>query len=226
MLALWLVVGSAVGFGVVAIAVPYAYVKLGGPGIRRSAPRSDGAIGLSFDDGPDPIATPQILDVLAAAGVRATFFVTGEAADAHPDVMRRLVAEGHEVASHGYRHRHALLQRWPLEGFFDTRKALRRLGGARMYRGPYGKYSWSVLAALRLHRVQPVNWSIEAHDWHPAFTPRDVVAKVVGEARPGAVIVMHDRGRGARRCVAALRPILDGLAAKQLRAMPLSELWS
>ncbi len=226
MLALWAIFGWAV----IAIAIPYLVIKHAGVGVWKRARRDDGVIGLSFDDGPDPVATPRVLAILERAGVRATFFVTGEAAAAHPELVCALVAAGHEVASHGYRHRHALFQRWPLAGYFDTRKAVRELealaGRTRFYRGPHGAYSWATLAATRACRLQPVNWTVEAHDWHPAFTPADVVDKVLREASTGGVIVMHDGGRGAARSVHALEPVLAGLAARRLRAVPLSELWS
>jgi peptidoglycan/xylan/chitin deacetylase (PgdA/CDA1 family) len=226
MLTACLVLGIALAL---AIAIPYLVIKHAGVGVWKRAPRSDGAIGLSFDDGPDPVVTPRVLELLARAGVRATFFVTGEAADAHPDLVRRTIAAGHEVGSHGYRHRHALFQRLPMTGFFDTRKALRRLrplaGPTRFYRGPHGAYSWSVLAAVWAAGLQPVNWSVEAHDWHPQFAPEDVVTKVLAEARSGGVIVMHDGGRGAARVVDALEPVLAGLARRQLRPVPLRELW-
>ena len=225
-----LIAGVMLAFAVVAIAIPYAAVKHLGVGVWKRAPRGDGAIGLSFDDGPDPVATPRVLAILDRAGVRATFFVTGEAADAYPELVRQIAAAGHEVCSHGYRHRHALFQRWPLAGFFDTRKAVRRLetvvGPTRFYRGPHGAYSWASLAAAWRCRVQPVNWTVEAHDWHPEFTPARVVDKVLREADSGGVIVMHDAGRGAARSVHALEPILAALAERRLRAVSLSELWS
>ena len=112
-----LIAGVMLAFAVVAIAIPYAAVKHLGIGVWKRAPRRDGAIGMSFDDGPDPVATPRVLAILDRAGVRATFFVTGEAADAYPELVRQIAAAGHEVCSHGYRHRHALFQRWPLAGF-------------------------------------------------------------------------------------------------------------
>lgn len=222
MLAVWL----GLGFAIVAIAVPYFVIKHAGVGVWKRAARSDGAIGLSFDDGPDPIATPRVLDILERAGVRATFFVVGEAAAAHPELIARIRAGGHELACHGHRHRHALFQRWPLTGFADTWRALGDLGHPRFYRGAHGAYSWSVLAAAWLRGAQPVNWTVEAHDWHPAFTPADVTAKVLREATSGGVIVMHDGGRGGARSVHALSPVLAGLAERGLRAMPLGELWS
>lgn len=214
---------------VVVVGIPYGVIKHLGVGIRRGARRDDGVIGLSFDDGPDPIATPRILEVLARTGVRATFFVTGEAVAKYPELVRRAIAEGHEVCSHGHRHEHALFQRWPFTGYFDTRRAVRDLeaitGKTRWYRGPHGAYSWSVLAATKLLRVSPVNWTVEAHDWHPHFTPATVVDKVLAEASSGGVIVMHDGGRGGARSVHALEPVIAGLQARGLRAVPLSELW-
>jgi len=214
------------GFAIVVIAIPYFVIKHVGVGVWKRAARDDGAIGLSFDDGPHPEATPRILDILERAGVRATFFVVGEAAAAHPELIARIRAAGHELASHGHRHRHALFQRWPLTGFIDTWRALRELDRPRFYRGAHGAYSWSVLAAAWLRGAQPVNWTVEAHDWHPEFTPAAVTAKVLREARSGGVIVMHDGGRGAARSVHALPPVLAGLAKRGLRAMPLGELWS
>ena len=214
---------------VVVVGIPYVVIKHMGVGIRRGARRDDGVIGLSFDDGPDPIATPRVLDELARAGVRATFFVSGDAVAAHPELVLRAVAEGHEVCSHGYRHQHALFQRWPLTGYADTRRAIRELealtGKTRWYRGPHGAYSWSVLAAAHVCRVSPVNWTVEAHDWHPEYTPARVVGKVLAEARTGGVIVMHDGGRGGVRSVHALAPVLAGLVERGLRAVPLGELW-
>ena len=214
---------------VVVVAVPYAFVKHLGWGILRRGDGQERAVAVTFDDGPDPESTPIVLDILARHGVRATFFVVGEAADRHPDLVRRIVAGGHEIASHGQRHRHALFHRPPLAGFFDTRRGIRRLeaqlgGRTKFFRPPWGAYSWSVLAAIRGARVTPVNWTVEAHDWHPRFAPADVARKVLAEARPGAIIVMHDSGRGAPKTIRALDEILRGLAVRDLRPVPLSSL--
>jgi peptidoglycan/xylan/chitin deacetylase (PgdA/CDA1 family) len=241
MLAVWILLG----FAIVAIAIPYFVIKHAGVGVWKQADRDDGAIGLSFDDGPDPVATPRVLDILERAGVKATFFVVGEAAAAHPELIARIRAAGHELACHGHRHRHALFQRWPLTGFVDTWRALADLDRLRtrlasaarpgeagafdrpqFYRGAHGAYSWSVLAAAWLRGVQPVNWTVEAHDWHPAFTAADVTAKVLREAASGGVIVMHDGGRGGARSIHALEPVLAGLAERGLRPMSLRELFS
>ena len=221
----------AIGLGlvlVVAVGIPYVVVKRLGVGIHRRG-RANGArfVALTFDDGPDPIATPLLLASLRRHGVKATFFVSGDAALAHPHLVQQLDAEGHDVGSHGFSHRHALFERWPLAGFFDTRRAIEQLDlllgrPTRFFRPPFGAYSWSVLFALWIARIQPVNWSVESHDWHPRYAPGDVATKILAEARPGAVIVMHDGGRGAHKSVPAIDLVLLGLAARGLVPVPLS----
>jgi len=213
---------------VVTVGIPYVVVKHLGVGIHRRGRASDARfVALTFDDGPDPIATPRLLASLRRHGAKATFFVSGDAARAHPQLVRQLIAEGHDVGSHGFAHRHALFERWPLAGFFDTRRALDQLDAllgrrTRFFRPPFGAYSWSVLLAIWIARVQPVNWSVESHDWHPRYAPSDVVTKILDEARPGAVIVMHDGGRGAEKSVPSIEPVLLGLAARGLVPVPLS----
>ncbi len=214
---------------VAAIGVPYLFVKHLGIGITRRARAARATIGLTFDDGPDPETTPRVLDLLWQHGVKATFFVEGTAAERHPGLVRRALAEGHDVASHGFRHRHALFQRWPLEGYFDTVAGVRRLErliGRRVdfFRPPWGAYSWGVLIAARRCGVRTVNWSIESHDWHPRFEAPDVVRKVLEEAESGAIIVMHDAGRGGPKTVHALGAVLAGLTARGLSPVPLSRM--
>jgi peptidoglycan/xylan/chitin deacetylase (PgdA/CDA1 family) len=220
---------AIVGVLVAVIGVPYVVVKHLGAGVLRRGSARERTIGLTFDDGPNPETTPRVLDILARHDVRATFFMVGEAADAHPELVRRVVAAGHEVGSHSYRHRHALFQRPPLTGFFDTRKGietLQRLVGRPMtfFRPPFGAYSWTVLLATRRAGAWPVHWTVESHDWHPRFAPATVVRKVLAEAHPGGIIVMHDSGRGAVKTVLALDAVLEGLAALKLRPVPLSRM--
>jgi peptidoglycan/xylan/chitin deacetylase (PgdA/CDA1 family) len=209
--------------------VPYVFIKHLSWGVRREGARHERLVALTFDDGPNPESTPRILEILARHRVHATFFVVGEAADAHPELARRILAEGHALGSHSYRHRHALFHRPPLQGFFDTRKGVARLRQIigkqpHFFRPPWGAYSWSVLCAIWLERVRPIHWTVESHDWHPRFRPADVVRKVLAEVHPGAVICMHDSGRGATRSVHALDQILRGLAAQRLRPALLSEM--
>jgi peptidoglycan/xylan/chitin deacetylase (PgdA/CDA1 family) len=225
MILAWLIFGALLLF----VVVPYLFIKHLSWGVLRRGNPETLTIGLTFDDGPNPETTPRVLDILARHNVRATFFVVGEAAEAHPDLVHRIIAEGHEVGSHSYHHRHALFHRPPLQGFFDTRRGILRLEAltgrrTRFFRPPWGAYSWAVLFAILRSRKQPVHWTVESHDWHPRFTPPDVVRKVLAEGHPGAIIVMHDSGRGAAKTVIALEDVLLGLAARGLRPVPLSRM--
>jgi len=220
---------AVLGVLVAVIGVPYLVVKHLGAGVLRRGSAREPTIALTFDDGPNPDTTPRVLDILARHGARATFFMVGEAADAHPELVERVVAAGHEVGSHSYRHRHALFHRPPLAGFFDTRKGLRRLGrllghAPTFFRPPWGAYSWAVLLATWRAGAWPVHWTVESHDWHPRFAPAGVVRKVLAEAHPGGIVVMHDAGRGAANTVLALDAVLEGLAALRLRPVPLSRM--
>ncbi|ULH14438.1 hypothetical protein MF271_10360 [Deinococcus sp. KNUC1210] len=81
----------------------------------------------------------------------------------------------------------------------------------RFHRPPHGAYTLSTVLAQRHAGLKGAHWSIEAHDWHPDFTPRQVQQRVMTQLRPGAIIVMHDAGQGAANCVAALPGLLEAL---------------
>ncbi|MDB4959302.1 MAG: polysaccharide deacetylase family protein [Myxococcales bacterium] len=225
MIAIW----SVLGLVILIFVVPFYALKELGIGILQRASTTTKAIGLTFDDGPDPTYTPRVLELLAQYGVKATFFVIGERVEAHPDLVRRIALEGHELASHSYTHRNALFERRPLQGWFDTRLGIHKLEKllgkrTRWFRAPFGIYSWSVLAAIHRSRLVAVNWSIESRDWHPAFTPADVKARVLSAAHSGGIIVMHDGGRGGAKTIHALEGVLQGLAERGFMPGPLSAL--
>jgi peptidoglycan/xylan/chitin deacetylase (PgdA/CDA1 family)/predicted N-acetyltransferase YhbS len=157
---------------------------------------------LTFDDGPDPEWTPRVTAELARVGARATFFVIGERALEHPEIVRFLHAEGHEVALHCMRHvRHTDTTRGVVER--DTRDGLEVLDGLgirpRRWRPPAGALAPFTRAVARRHRLRLAGWSADPRDW--SGEPSGVLlARVAGELHPGAVVVMHDGlGPGATR---------------------------
>jgi peptidoglycan/xylan/chitin deacetylase (PgdA/CDA1 family) len=162
----------------------------------------DGAVrehvALTFDDGPDPRGTPAVLEALAAAGVRATFFVLGERAEREPALLARTLAEGHVVEVHGHAHlRHTEHPREAVEA--DLRRALKTLGDVRPtgWRLPWGDLAPYSRALAAEHGLTLVGWTTDTHDWRgdAAELMLDSVA-----LEPGAVVLMHDGiGPGARR---------------------------
>ncbi|WP_457637969.1 polysaccharide deacetylase family protein [Oceanithermus sp.] len=220
--------------------VPYTVWQWWGIGVvQRGLGSSRPELGLTFDDGPDPETTPRVLDALAGAGVRATFFVLGERAAASPGLIARIRDEGHELALHGWRHRHGWL-RTPWEAYGDVLRGARTLEGLtgerpRFFRPPHGAYTWAQTAAMRRQGLIPVHWTVEAHDWHPAYGPDDVIRRVVegvlpgkGQriegASPGDIVVMHDAGPGGRTTAEALPELLAELKRRGFHPKPVGEL--
>ncbi|MCL6626287.1 MAG: polysaccharide deacetylase family protein [Alicyclobacillus shizuokensis] len=177
---------------------------------------------LTFDDGPDPKYTGRLLDALKAARVRATFFVVGQKALAHPDLIRRMMAEGHQVEVHGWTHAFVPLlpPRRTLWQFRRTTDALGRTFGVRprFYRPTWGALNAVTLGLVfRTHRL--VTWSIMVGDWR-LQPPGQVLQRVVERLHPGAIVVLHDSDdtwgaeTGAPEQVIALIPEL----AQRVRA--------
>lgn len=171
---------------------------------------------LTFDDGPDPRWTPAVLGALRAANARATFFVLGERVRRHPDVVRRTIAEGHEVGVHADRHRRHT-EMTADEGAADLDRALEALDGIGIrpaaWRTPWGtEAGWTrPLAAER--GLDLVGWTTDTHDWRGDRAP-DMLAAIRPDLRDGAIVLAHDGlGPGATRdgceeTVALVRPLV------------------
>lgn len=155
-------------------------------------------IALTFDDGPDPVWTPRVLDALARAGARATFFPLSPRAAAHPELIERIRAEGHVVGLHGWAHlKHPQSTRADVEA--DTERALAVLPEPpRWWRFPYGMEApWSrELAAA--HGLRVAGWTHDTHDWRGDDAA--AMRRALGELADGDVVLMHDAvGPGAGR---------------------------
>ncbi|NJN15540.1 MAG: polysaccharide deacetylase family protein [Oscillochloris sp.] len=147
---------------------------------------------LTFDDGPHPLFTPRLLDVLAQHQARATFFVIGTQAAAHPDLIRRIVAAGHVIANHTHQHIR-LPETDRLTRLRDIGQCRRVLGpnGARLLRPPYGGQSVGSRIDALLLGYEVVTWNMHAEDW--AGHDTDYMAeRLVRQLRPGSIILLHD----------------------------------
>ena len=193
-------------------------------------PRTDNRVALTFDDGPNSTATVPIRDLLDARGVKGTFFLVGKAVAARPDLARALVERGHLVANHSWRHdsRAWLDPRYP--ELARTQQVVDHDLGVcpAFYRAPHGQHTPLLARVVHRHGLTMVGWDVSAGDWE-AHNARHLAQKIVAKARPGSIIDLHDGLDGRvdvdrTILVAALPPILDGLAAKGLRPVRLDEL--
>jgi peptidoglycan/xylan/chitin deacetylase (PgdA/CDA1 family) len=193
----------------------------GGLLLPYTAQLADGrAIALTFDDGPDPIYTPQVLNALARYNVQATFFVLGRCVDEHPELVRQIIAAGHTVGSHSYSHP---IMRWMLPWDIAAElqwsdEAIYRATGAhtRLLRHPGGMQGVFLPFTARGSGWQVVTWDIDPRDYTQPGAD-EIVRRVLGAARPGAIVLLHDGSPGGdenrQQTVDALPAIIEGLRA-------------
>ncbi|WP_369390783.1 bifunctional polysaccharide deacetylase/glycosyltransferase family 2 protein [Streptomyces sp. CG1] len=210
-------------------AVP-AQVTHGGPVIAdaaravHTARLQDRTIALTFDDGPDPVWTPRILDVLRRNHVRATFFVVGTEVAAHPELVRRIVAEGHQIGIHTFTHPD-LSRLAPWQRSLELRETQLAVAGAAgvttaLLRPPYSSENdalndadWSVLKQADLAGYVTVLSSQDAEDWQRPGTDR-IVANATPRSHTGQILLMHDGGGNRSQTVAALNTLIPRLEAQ------------
>lgn len=216
------------GPGAAAHCAPLARI-LGVP-LRLDGPAR--GVALTFDDGPHPQGTPAVLEALARGNARATFFLVGEQAERHPRLVGELLAAGHEVAVHGYRHR-CQLRLTPAAVGADVERALEVIGGLcnrapRRYRPPYGAFTLAGLRAVRKAGLEPLLWSRWGRDWRARTGAPEIARLVTRELRTGDVVLLHDADtycdpRSWRHTVAALPAILAAIEERGLKAVTVSE---
>jgi len=219
-------------------------VAQAGPGItglgpirRAFFPRLSGQgdpshVALTFDDGPDPAATPRFLDLLADRQVTATFFLLGQMVARAPGLAAEVAAAGHEVAVHGWEHRY-LPARGPRATFDDIRRATEIIARAtgtrpRLFRPPYGVLSGPSLVATRRLGLTPILWGAWGREWTPGATPESVYASLSGRLRGGVTVLLHDSDCTSppgswRAALGALPRLLDDCSGRGLAVGPLGQ---
>lgn len=191
-------------------------------------------VALTFDDGPDPRYTPEVLRILKDAEVPATFFLVGAHASRYPGLARRIREDGHEVASHTYSHRNLFLLAPGLveQEVVRAEEILWNVTGERprLFRPPRGLYDRNLQRVLADHRYITVLWSVSSRDWVEP-SPRLIARNVLGPAQGGDILLFHDSGAilassgGDRRhMLQALPYIIDRLKQEGFRFVTVSRL--
>lgn len=194
------------------------------PGVYFGGPSDSGMVALTFDDGPSPTLTPRIVDILREHDAHATFFVLGQQAERHTDALRVLVESGQEIGNHAFSHTsfRSLFPTKIAEELDRTARAIESVGGTkpRLVRPPYGRFPDSTVALAASRGEDLVLWTVDGGDSDHADTDT-IVARVLRSARPGSIILLHDRELDTLH---ALPAILAGLARKGLKVVSVSEL--
>jgi peptidoglycan/xylan/chitin deacetylase (PgdA/CDA1 family) len=228
LLGLWLTLAHLGSF--------YAPSGIFGPTLLRGPGRRP-LVALTFDDGPDPEATPRVLEVLSRHGARATFFVIGERAARHPEVIAAIARAGHQIESHSHRHSWwtAFTPRRRLAAELQAAQAVIAAASGRAprwLRPPIGILSPEVVAAARLVGLRLCAWSCKARDGLAGTSVAAALTRLRAGLSPGAILLLHDAAEprpGPARprppiAPAVLEALLPELAARQLRAVTLDEL--
>jgi peptidoglycan/xylan/chitin deacetylase (PgdA/CDA1 family) len=218
-----LTTGAGLGLGAAALwcapaAAPIASAVADAFDLPRRVPGAPGVV-LTFDDGPHAEGTPAILEVLRERRATATFFLVGEQVERLPALTAEIVAAGHEIALHGFRH--VLLLRRSVRALADDlERAVAAIEDAAdrtpaLYRPPYGVFSLGALHYVR-PRWEPLLWSQWGRDWRARATAEDVAAHATQGLKPGDVVLLHDADHysspGSWRITAAALPfILDAV---------------
>jgi len=226
-----------------ALAAGYAVVQAG-PGLTGLGPvrrtlfpalagqGRPGHVALTFDDGPDQVATPLFLGQLGSRGVRATFFLLGSQVAMAPRLAAEIAGAGHEIGVHGFDHRYLPL-RGPAATYDDLARAVDVIAARTgvvpwLFRPPYGVLSTPALVAARRLGLTTVLWGSWGREWKPGSTPESVLGTLTAGPLDGATVLLHDSGAmsppGAwRAALGALPLLLDECDRRGLRPGPLGE---
>ncbi|TDC54285.1 polysaccharide deacetylase family protein [Micromonospora sp. KC207] len=183
-------------------------------------------VALTFDDGPDPQYTPQVLALLRKYGVTATFCVVGENAQNHPDLIQAIVADGHTLCNHSWGH-DELLGRRPTDviraDLLRTNAAIRAAvpdASIAYFRQPGGAWTYRVVSVAEELGLIPLHWTVDPSDWRAPGAAR-IARTVSAETRPGSIVLLHDAGGDRQGTVDALNSLLPDLAGRfRLEALP------
>ena len=190
----------------------------------RSNDHTTRQVALTFDDGPTPF-TPRVLDILAANQVKATFFCIGQQIEKHPEILQRIVDEGHIVGNHSFTHSEKI-------GFFSrdeiiaeiasTDKLIAKIIGKKTscYRPPFGATSPSIARALKATRHAVIGWNIRSLDTKIS-SEQKILSRIMNRLSPGSIILLHDT---SDKTVSVLEQLLVILRNKNYSAVTIEQL--
>lgn len=200
----------------------YAYAFAG--------PYNKAEVALTFDDGPDPVYTPQVLNKLKKHGVKATFFLLGENAERYPEIVKRIVNEGHIVGNHTYNHPNLnkIDDKQYHEQMLKTEKILQKLTGysPKFFRPPYGIINENQMKWATEQNFIIIQWSVDTLDWK-GLNAQEITNKVLGNAFPGSILLQHTAPGGKLQgSVDALDRFIPDLTSNGARFVTLPKMFN
>ena len=227
---MWL--GAALGIAaLLGLGYLFWYGGYGGPidwimRTDRHGSRQRKVVALTFDDGPDPLRTPALLDALAELDAPATFFVVGRDARKHPRIVRRIADAGHEIGNHTYHHRYLpFARRRSVEHELRaTDRAIEDITGVvpKVARPPWGARRPATVRAFARLAKRLVLWDVNSYDWK-GRSAHAIVERVLDRTRSGSIVLMHEARAGGEETIAAVRMLVPALRARGFTLVTASE---
>ena len=174
---------------------------------------------LTFDDGPIPECTPQVLDILARYQVKATFFMVAENAAHYPELAARVRAEGHTVGNHTCHHmrgHHSSRQDYVADALQGE-----QILQTQLFRPPHGRMRYSQKKAMLDAGYTIYLWDVLTHDYNPHYSAEKIMSVVKRYTRNGSIIVMHDSLKSKDRMLEALPKVIEWLNSQGYELRPL-----
>ena len=169
---------------------------------------------LTFDDGPDPDVTPQVLDILESYDAKATFFCVGRNVEKHPALFNLIMDSGHSVGNHTFDHEKG----WETSVYPYLRSTLRcsQWVNSSLFRPPYGKISLQQTNALK-KRYKLIMWDVVSADFDASISPERCLSNVIDNAKAGSIVVFHDSQKCREKVLYALPRVLEHFAGRGYR---------
>ncbi len=231
---MWAFIILAVDVIVLYMIVPFALTRILGWGVHSEV-GAEKEIAFTFDDGPDPCYTPELLDLLKELGMKATFFVLGKKAQQYPELIERMHREGHQIGIHNYTH----TPNWIQFPWTNRRKQVdrtadivERITGERpiFYRPPWGLLNLGDFFLLR-ESYRIVLWSVMVGDWKASLSAEQLKDALIKKIKPGSIIVLHDSGdtpwadeEAPLNMITGLEEVLKEMDKKGLKCLRIDEL--
>ncbi|ARN78275.1 polysaccharide deacetylase family protein [Nonlabens spongiae] len=183
-------------------------------GLTWHKSRARKEIYLTFDDGPTPIVTDKVLEILRDYGVKATFFCIGDCVKRHPDIYQRLLDQGHRVGNHTFNHLNAWKTSW--QEYLDNTGQAAQLISSNLFRPPYGKITSSVVKKLKSKGYKVVMWDVLSGDFDTSRSASSCLENLKKNTRNGSIVVFHDSEKAQERLLEILPEYLEFLKIKEI----------
>lgn len=178
---------------------------------------ADDSIHLTFDDGPDPVATPLILRELTKLNIRATFFLLGQNVQKYPDLVHKIHNDGHQIGNHSYAHKRLLFKNKAFlrDEILRTMEILEKTIGthSKYFRPPYGYFDWTTFKVLHELGLTCVLWDIDSKDYR-LNSVTDISHRIIPSTKNGSILLFHDNNLTSQRVVTYLPVLLNILLRK------------